>query len=424
MSSTCTGYAAENATASLAPFTFARRPLGPADVAIDIQFCGVCHTDPIMSLADPVRYHPEVEHLAPDEQAAQNDLIKSFRYIIGKTHKDLGHAQRGVHAKSHALLSGELRIHDDLPSELAQGIFAQGGRRYPAIIRISAIPGDPLADGVSGPRGFAFKLIGVDGERLPGAEEEVTQDVLMVSAPAFAAPTAKAFAINLKVLSWTTDRFEWAKVALSTLLRPLARWLKLRFGVDSILLNGAGGYPLVNPLGERYFTQAPIRFGDYIAKLDIVPESGNFRALTGRRIDLSGRPHAIREELARILAQEGGAWTLRAQLCRDLEAHPIEDASVVWPESVSPYLPVATLTVAPQASWNETRSRNVDDGIFFSPWNGIADHQPLGNVMRARRSAYLFSATHRTELNGCPLHEPRSLPDLDAAATCPAGHAH
>jgi hypothetical protein len=374
-----------------------------------------------MNLADPIRYHPDVERLAPDEQAVQDDLIKSFRHIIGKTHKDLGQAHRGVHAKSHALLSGELRVHDGLPAELAQGIFAGRGRRYPAIIRMSAIPGDPLVDGVSGPRGFSFKVIGVDGARLPGAQSDVTQDFLMVSAPVFAAPTAKAFSRQLKVLSWTTDRLEWAKVALSTVLRPVARWLKKRFGIDSILLNGAGGYPLVNPLGERYFTQAPIRFGDYIAKLDLVPETANFQALAGRRIDLEGRPHAIREELARILAQEGGAWTLRAQLCRDLEAHPIEDASVVWPESASPYLPVATLTVAPQTSWTAARSRNVDDGVLFSPWHGITDHQPLGNVMRARRSAYQFSASYRSELNGCPFHEPRSLPDLDAAAALPAG---
>lgn len=374
-----------------------------------------------MRLADPIRYHPEVEHLVPDEQAAQDDLIKSFRYIIGKTHKDLGHAQRGVHAKSHALLSGELRVHDGLPAELAQGIFTQGGRLYPAIIRISAIPGDPLVDGVSGPRGFAFKLVGVDGARLPGAENDATQDILMVSSPAFAAPTAKAFARNLKVLSWTTNRFEWAKVALSTVLRPITGWLKRRFGIDSILLKGAGGYPLVNPLGDRYFTQVPIRFGDYIAKLDLVPASANFRALKGKRIDLVNRPHAIREELARILAQEGGAWTLRAQLCRDLEAHPIEHAAVVWPEDSSPYLPVATLTIAPQASWSQLRSRNVDDAIFFSPWHGIVDHQPLGNVMRARRSAYQFSAQYRSNLNGCPFDEPRGPIDLD---TTPIPSSH
>ena len=41
----CTGYAAEDATASLDRFSFSRRTPGPTDVAIDILFCGVCHTD-------------------------------------------------------------------------------------------------------------------------------------------------------------------------------------------------------------------------------------------------------------------------------------------------------------------------------------------------------------------------------------------
>ncbi len=39
------GYAAQNATAPLAPFDFERRDPGPNDVVIDIQFCGVCHSD-------------------------------------------------------------------------------------------------------------------------------------------------------------------------------------------------------------------------------------------------------------------------------------------------------------------------------------------------------------------------------------------
>ena len=36
-------YAAQSATAPLAPFTLQRRAPGPHDVAIDILFCGVCH---------------------------------------------------------------------------------------------------------------------------------------------------------------------------------------------------------------------------------------------------------------------------------------------------------------------------------------------------------------------------------------------
>ncbi len=38
-------YAAQSATTPLAPFNFERREPGPHDVAIDILFCGVCHSD-------------------------------------------------------------------------------------------------------------------------------------------------------------------------------------------------------------------------------------------------------------------------------------------------------------------------------------------------------------------------------------------
>ncbi|MGR3807709.1 NAD(P)-dependent alcohol dehydrogenase [Pasteurella testudinis] len=39
------GYAAQSATSPLAPFTFERRDVRANDVEIDIQYCGVCHSD-------------------------------------------------------------------------------------------------------------------------------------------------------------------------------------------------------------------------------------------------------------------------------------------------------------------------------------------------------------------------------------------
>lgn len=39
------GYAAQSANSPLAPWNFERRPLSPHDVLIEIQYCGVCHTD-------------------------------------------------------------------------------------------------------------------------------------------------------------------------------------------------------------------------------------------------------------------------------------------------------------------------------------------------------------------------------------------
>lgn len=39
------GYAAQSKTSPLQPFSFQRRDPGPKDVVIDIQYCGVCHSD-------------------------------------------------------------------------------------------------------------------------------------------------------------------------------------------------------------------------------------------------------------------------------------------------------------------------------------------------------------------------------------------
>ena len=39
------GWAAKSATTPLASFKFNRRDLRDHDVAVDIQFCGVCHSD-------------------------------------------------------------------------------------------------------------------------------------------------------------------------------------------------------------------------------------------------------------------------------------------------------------------------------------------------------------------------------------------
>jgi uncharacterized zinc-type alcohol dehydrogenase-like protein len=39
------GYATQGPTSNLEPFTFERRQPGPQDVLIDIQYCGICHSD-------------------------------------------------------------------------------------------------------------------------------------------------------------------------------------------------------------------------------------------------------------------------------------------------------------------------------------------------------------------------------------------
>jgi hypothetical protein len=147
-----------------------------------------------------------------------------------------------------------------------------------------------------------------------------------------------------------------------------------------------------------------------------VPASDNFLALSGREFAVKGRENAIRDEIAAILAKQGGAWTLRVQLRRDASANPVEDPSIAWPEESNPYLPIATLSVEAQTAWSPDRAQLVDDAMAFSPWQGIQAHQPLGIIGRARRHVYPALSGYRSALNGCPMHEPRQPPDFGPAA--------
>lgn len=349
----------------------------------------------------PIAYRPALEVLQPDEPRIQRDLLKTFGRIVRATGRDLGHATRGVHAKSHALLDGTLHIPAGLPPELAQGLFASPGS-FRVTGRLSAIPGDPLRDAVSGPRGFALKIHDVPGALLEDNGGVPVQDFLFVNGTAFGFPDARGFLQGLRVLALTTNRAEGAKALLSRGLRLLQRILA-RFTGPVAALDALGGFEPTHPLGDRFHSQVPIRFGDHVAKLDIVPESESFRRLTGRLIDIDHDPVAIRRAIQRVLAQEGGRMSLRVQLCRDVEKQPVENASVAWDETLSPFQTLASIEFPPQNSWSESKSREIDDSLSFSPWHGLVAHRPLGNIMRARRAAYPFSANLRARLNGCPM---------------------
>ena len=356
-----------------------------------------------------VPFDPSVETLSSDEAEAVASLKASFRHILETTSKDYGHAVRGVHAKGHGIIKGEVSVLPGLPPELAQGLFAQPGT-YEAVLRISTSPGDILDDAVSSPRGAALKVLGVTGERLAG-ENGGEQDFVMVNGPVFGAPTPAAFAKNLKLLAATTDRAEGAKAALSATLRVVEGALEA-LGAKSALITQLGGAPEVHPLGETYYSQTAYRYGDYIAKVSLAPVSPGLTERSGDIVDVHNRPDALREDVADVMIEQGGTWELRVQLCVDLETMPVEDPTVLWDEAASPFVTVATFTAAPQVSWRNGVSQSEEDLLSFSPWHGLAAHQPLGAINRARREVYDYSADFRAEVNQCPVHAIKMLEDL------------
>jgi hypothetical protein len=325
--------------------------------------------------------------------------------IREKTFADSGEVLRSVHAKAHGLLTATLTIPENLPPTLAQGIFANPGK-YPVIMRFSTLPGDLLSDDVSTPRGVAIKIIGVKGDRLPGSEDDITQDFIMVNGPAFAAPTPKKFLGNLKLLAGTTDKIEGIKEVISHLARGTQAVLQA-FGHKSPFVATLGGQPATHLLGDTFYTQTPFLYGPYIGKFSLKPASASLIAHTNEKIDVHERPHAIREAVIHHFDKDGGEWELQVQLATDSDAMPIEDASIIWPEDKSPYVTVGRIFAPIQNAWSDQNRKAVDDGVSFSPWHGVAGHRPLGGVNRARKDTYKQSAAFRGAHTGCPMHEPR-----------------
>lgn len=369
---------------------------------------------PPRTAAAPLRYAPAFE--VPEEGEAETTagLLESLQTISTITYQHSGHATRSVHAKSHGLLVGELQVVDELPPEYAQGLFAAAGR-WPVVMRLSTTPGDVLDDKVSTPRGLAMKVIGVPGARVDGSEADATQDFVMVNGPVFLAPTAKKFLGSLKPLVATTDRVPNLKRAFSAVLRGTEKIIEA-VGGESAMLKAMGGHPETNPLGETYFGQAPILFGEFMAKVSLLPVSPELTALTGQHVDLHGTPDGLRGAVQAHFATHGGEWELRVQLCTGLERMPIEDSTVEWPEDESPWVSVARLRSPPQAGWNEVLSKAVDDGMQFNPWHALAAHRPIGSIMRVRKAAYAMSKRFRFERNGVAMREPGDIGDLRALA--------
>ena len=355
-----------------------------------------------------LRYEPSVEEVADDEAETNQALSDTMRKVSEATLEHEHHVNRSVHAKSHALLQGELVVDAGHEPALAQGLFAQPGR-YLVVLRFSTIPGDLLDDSVSTPRGVALKVVGVDGPRLPGSEGHATQDFVLVNGPAFGAPTPKAFLANLKLLAATTDRGEGAKKFISGALQGVNAAVKGITGSPSAMLSTLGGQAETHILGDTFYSQTPFRYGDYVAKVRLKPVSPELTELTDKHLKINGAPNALRDACIEHFHTRGGTWEFQVQLRTDANKMPVEDASKVWDDEASPYITVGRVTVAPQTAWSEARSQAVDQGMAFSVWNGLAAHQPLGGVNRTRKLSYEMSRRFRGEHGGRAIEEPREV---------------
>ena len=106
----------------------------------------------------------------------------------------------------------------------------------------------------------------------------------------------------------------------------------------------------------------------------------------------------LREAMVETLADNEVVFDFAVQFQTDPHRMPIEDASVIWPESLSPYITVATLRI-PRQEFDSSAQLAFARNLSYNPWHSIPEHRPLGNQGRARKSIYLATSKHRQAMN-------------------------
>lgn len=313
---------------------------------------------------------------SPDEAARFAGYAAQFVEMQQRKSAKYG-TGRGLHRKQLLALRARFDVLSDLPEHARHGLFARPGS-YEAWVRLSNGGTDRARDATPDIRGFAIKVRGVRG---PGALGNVTeaQDFLLINQEKFGFPKS--------------EEFVGLVMAASRGKGALFRYLISRYGFFGALklmqqFAAALRRPFSGFATERMHSAAPIACGPYAARVRLLP---------ARSQPLAEASQDWAADFGRQLASGPLVHELQLQFFVDEQRTPIEDASVDWSEQVSPYVTVARLTIAQQPLDDAAAAaltKAVEQAVF-DPWDALAEHRPLGDVMRARKAVYFSSQQAR-----------------------------
>lgn len=354
----------------------------------------------ISALINARRPHDDLgiaeERPLPDEQAWTDSIIETFRAQMAGLWKP-GGFERGGNTKTHGIVRAELVVHEGLPQHLKRGILAEPGRRWRAWVRFSG-PGPYVTPDIDdvGFMSISVKLMGVPGPKLM-EEERLTQDLFGVSTPTFVTPDARA---NAHLQQWSLKNaslFHFVNLRQPHLLDGLMQMLFIK--------------TQSSPFEAPYFSCVPYLLGDGQAM------QYSFWPTTRRRTPIPNLPRRPPDDYLRLamigtLDAGDAALEMRVQLQTDARRMPIENAGVLWPEALSPRVPVATLYI-PRQRFASAAQIAFARRLSYNPWHCIAEHRPLGNQSRVRRRMYYELSQYRHAMTGVPHYEPDGSETFD-----------
>ena len=318
---------------------------------------------------------PGAETPDAEESAIVAEMLALIKAV---SHRRAGDARllRFNQAKSLGCFDAAFEVADNLPPRLAQGLFAQPGR-HSAMVRFANA--QAMDDRDKDLRGLSIKVFDVMGEPLWGVHG--IQDFVLNSHPALFAANPMAFLKFIRALD--EDSLWWFFV------NPFDSHFKALW----ILWQAREEHQ--NPFDLAYFSTTPFRHGvdpTVAVKYAVKPCPSNGQSPTAEG------PDRLSEAMHRHLAQGPACFEFMVQFQGDPASMPIEDASVVWDEAQSPFVPVARLTIA-QQPFRRPAAQQRCEQASFNPWQGLPAHRPLGGINRVRKQIYEVMARYRNQVN-------------------------
>lgn len=387
------------------------------------------------------------EYPEQDERKYCELLVEQTKIRMDNLYKDKERALRDTHTKSHAAVKGILEIFGideeaikrqlsqraSLTSSQLNAISIKQGllslpKQYSVWLRFANGAFQPKNDYEPDTRSMAVKVMGVEGERLEQSYESKTQDIIVHNSEFFFVKTIRDY---YGFFSAVVESKEATK-----------KWLYQHPIQFLALLKGTGSQTPKSLLTQRYWSSSASALGlnpnfdasqtsvipvEYpaVIKYAFTPVSSQpphnqipFQSRPGipklpfinrakaLGLDPSQPDNYYRDDIIQSLAKPD------AQYCWDFgiqfQTSPkmsIDDTTITWRESESPFFTVGRLTVKHQIIDFE-KQYDFCENLRFSPWNGLAVHRPVGSINRLRGFVYPVVASYRHQKRGIVSQEP------------------
>lgn len=288
--------------------------------------------------------------------------------------------KRGQHGKHQGCVWAKFTVLEEVPENLRVGVFAKP-HSFDTVIRFSN--GSSEDDTEDDAHGMAIKLLAVTGTKILAEEANAeTQDFILADSPVFFAPNV-----------WQLLKFGIAKKRGKS-SEELGRMLPAIRGFKC-----AGKE---SPLVSDYWSQTPYKLGSQVVRYSAKHHEANH---------VSGTDQASKDFLKTAmkkrldLGQPEARFDFLVQPAPQPQKDHIEDPTKPWDETTSPPVKVAEITI-PAQDFDRDDQNELCENLSYTPWHSLPEHEPLGQINRARRVVYRASSLLRHEQRNTPRKEP------------------